>query len=58
LFADYATDLIGEMMNQLHVNSPADYESGISSKWESRFFIDMNKTTVYKKPISKTFFVL
>ena len=29
LFADYAMDLIGEMLNQIHVNSPADYERGI-----------------------------
>jgi len=30
LFADYAMDLMGEMLNQLHVNSPADYEKGIA----------------------------
>ncbi|MDR1371080.1 MAG: hypothetical protein LBJ72_13305 [Dysgonamonadaceae bacterium] len=30
LFADYAMDLIGEMLNQIHVNSPADYEKGIA----------------------------
>jgi hypothetical protein len=30
LFADIAMDLIGEMMNQIHVNSPADYEKGIA----------------------------
>ena len=24
LFADYAMDLIGEIMNKLHMNSPAD----------------------------------
>jgi len=30
LFADYAMDLIGETMNQIHVNSPADYERGIA----------------------------
>jgi hypothetical protein len=30
LFADYALDLIGEMQNQIHVNSPADYEKGIA----------------------------
>jgi len=30
LFADYAMDLIGEMMHQLHVNSPADYERGLA----------------------------
>lgn len=30
LFADYAIDLIGEMQNQIHVNSPADYEKGIA----------------------------
>lgn len=29
LFADYALDLIGEIQNQIHVNSPADYEKGI-----------------------------
>ena len=30
LFADYAMDVIGEMLNQIHVNSPADYEKGIA----------------------------
>ena len=25
LFADYAMDVIGEMMNQIHVNSQADF---------------------------------
>jgi hypothetical protein len=31
LFADYAMDLTGGMLNQIHVNSPADYEKGIAS---------------------------
>jgi hypothetical protein len=30
LFADYAMDLIDEMLSQIHVNSPADYEKGIA----------------------------
>lgn len=30
LFADYAMDVIGEMLDQIHVNSPADYEKGIA----------------------------
>ncbi|MDR0575037.1 MAG: hypothetical protein LBG96_13630 [Tannerella sp.] len=30
LFADYAMDLIGEMLDQIHVSSPADYEKGIA----------------------------
>ena len=30
LFAEYAMDLIGEMLNQIHVNSPADYEKGLA----------------------------
>ena len=30
LFADYAMDLIGEMLNQIHVNSSADYEKGMA----------------------------
>lgn len=30
LFADYAMDLLGETLNQIHVNSPADYEKGIA----------------------------
>ena len=30
LFADYAIDLIGETLNQIHVNSSADYEKGIA----------------------------
>ncbi|RHJ85302.1 hypothetical protein DW103_03620 [Parabacteroides sp. AM08-6] len=30
LFADYAMDVIGEMLDQIHINSPADYEKGIA----------------------------
>jgi hypothetical protein len=30
LCADYAMDVIGEILNQIHVNSPADYEKGIA----------------------------
>jgi hypothetical protein len=30
LFMDYAMDVIGEMQNQIHANSPADYEKGIA----------------------------
>ena len=30
LFANYAIDLIGEIQKQIHANSPADYEKGIS----------------------------
>lgn len=30
LYADYAMDVMGEMLNQIHVNSPADYEKGIA----------------------------
>ena len=30
LFADDAIDLIGELQDQIHVNSPADYEKGIA----------------------------
>ena len=30
LYADYSMDLIDEMLNQIHVNSPADYEKGIA----------------------------
>jgi hypothetical protein len=30
LFADYALDLIEKMQEQIHVNSPADYEKGIA----------------------------
>ena len=30
LFEDYAFDLIGEIKNQIHANTPADYENGIA----------------------------
>lgn len=30
LFADYAMDVIGEILDQIHINSPADYEKGIA----------------------------
>ena len=29
LYADYSMDLIDELLNQIHVNSPADYEKGM-----------------------------
>ena len=38
LFADYAMDLIDEMLNQIHVNSPADYEKGIASYSDDQNF--------------------
>lgn len=30
LFADYAMDVIGETLEQIHVNSPSDYEKGVA----------------------------
>ena len=30
LFADYAMDVISELLDQIHVNSPADYERGLA----------------------------
>ncbi len=30
IFADYAMDLVSEMLDQLHINSPADYEKGVA----------------------------
>lgn len=30
LFADYAMDLLGEIFNQIHLNSPSDFEKGIA----------------------------
>ena len=30
LFADYAMDVIGKMLDQIHVNSSADYEKGVA----------------------------
>lgn len=30
LFSNYAMDVISEILNQIHVNSPADYEDGIA----------------------------
>lgn len=30
LYADYAMDLISEVLNQIHINTPADYETGMS----------------------------
>ncbi len=31
LFADYSMDVISEMSDQIHVNSPADYEKGLAA---------------------------
>lgn len=30
LFVEYAMDLISEMLDQMHINSPADYERGVA----------------------------
>ena len=30
LFADYSMDLIAEMLDQIHINSPVDYENGLA----------------------------
>jgi hypothetical protein len=55
LFADYAMDLMGEMMNQLHVNSPADYEKGIAGIGFGIDYLIQNKFLVPEDDICEDF---
>jgi hypothetical protein len=51
LFADYALDLIGEVQNQVHVNSPADYEKGIAGIGVGIDYLIRNKFLIVEDDI-------
>lgn len=51
LFADYAMDLISETLNQIHVNSPADYEKGIAGIGVSIDYMIRNQFLVAEEDI-------
>jgi hypothetical protein len=55
LFADYAMDLIGEMLNQIHVNSPADYEKGIAGIGVGIDYLIQNKFLITEDDICEDF---
>jgi hypothetical protein len=51
LFADYALDLIGEMQNQIHVSSRADYEKGIAGIGAGIDYLICNKFLIIEDDI-------
>jgi hypothetical protein len=55
LFADYAMDLIGEMQNQIHVSSPADYEKGIAGIGVGIDYLIRNKFLIMEDDICEDF---
>lgn len=55
LFADYAIDLIGEMQNQIHINSPADYEKGIAGIGVGIDYLIRNKFLLVEDDICEDF---
>jgi hypothetical protein len=55
LFADYAMDLIGEMQNQIHVSSPADYEKGIAGIGVGIDYLIRNKFLITEDDICEDF---
>jgi len=55
LFADYAMDLIGEMQEQIHVNSPADYEKGIAGIGVGMDYLIRNNLLVVEDDICEDF---
>ena len=55
LFADYAMDLIAEIQNQIHVNSPVDYEKGIAGIGTGIIYLIQNKFLISEDDICKDF---
>jgi hypothetical protein len=55
LFADYAMDMIGEMLNQIHVNSPADYEKGLAGIGVGIDYLIRNKFLITDDDICEDF---
>lgn len=55
LFADYAMDLINEMLDQLHVNSPADYEKGMAGIGVGINYLIQNNFLIVENDICEDF---
>lgn len=55
LFADYAMDVIGEMLNQIHVNSSADYEKGIGGIGVGIDYLIQNNFLIVEEDICEDF---
>jgi len=55
LFANYAIDLIGEIQEQLHVNSPADYENGLAGIGVGIDYMVRNEFLIAEDDICKEF---
>jgi hypothetical protein len=55
LFADYAIYLIGKMLDQIHVNSPADYEKGIAGIGAGIDYLIRNKFLITEDDICEDF---
>ncbi|MDR2913850.1 MAG: hypothetical protein LBV74_03295 [Tannerella sp.] len=55
LYADYAMDLMDEMLNQIHVNSPADYEKGIAGIGVGFDYLIRNNFLVVEDDICEDF---
>jgi hypothetical protein len=55
LFTDYALDLIREMQNQIHVNSPADYEKGIAGIGAGIDYLICNKFLIVEDDVCEDF---
>ena len=55
LFSDYAIDLIREMQNQLHTNTPADYENGIAGIGVGIDYLNRNEFLIIEDGIYEDF---
>ena len=55
LFADYAMDILGAIQEQIHINSPADYESGIAGIGVGFDYLIRNEFLLTKEDICEDF---
>ncbi len=55
LFADYSMDVISEMSDQIHVNSPADYEKGLAGIGVGIDYLIQNKFLLTENDICEDF---
>lgn len=55
LFADYAMDILGAIQEQIHINSPADYESGIAGIGVGFDYLIRNKFSLTKEDVCEDF---
>lgn len=55
VFADYAMDLIGEVLEQIHANSSADYEKGIAGIGMGMDYLIRNKFLITEENLYEDF---